>query len=347
LASFSRAEFETLRIVTRVHENARQRVRIQFDMPGAIRPFAHGYVRYHGLNGFQSEFESGLGRERANFGDHVGDVLGIYAANRAQSRHIASRHKLEIGDQRLHGGIETVLLAQLQSETFREIARADTGWAEPLHYDEKASQRIVAAAPRRSRKLVEIDAQISRFVDRIDDTQRAISRLSGPSARDRELIQQMILERLAARQSALERILVHFHGRAGAKRCSSRLRCWKNPIGIFGIDDRTRSASMSSALVKSSRASAPSRGSGFAGSAARLLALFRPAGIRFRRARAADSARAPARHSRQFDVGQLQQLDRLLQLRRHDERLALPISSRCVSAMIRVPLRQSEKRSPR
>lgn len=49
----------------------------------------------------------------ADFADHVGDVFVIDAADFPQRRDVALRQQIEILNQRLHRGIVTVALAQL------------------------------------------------------------------------------------------------------------------------------------------------------------------------------------------------------------------------------------------
>jgi hypothetical protein len=51
-----------------------------------------------------------LGIELADFGDHVGEIRVIDAAQAAQRRKIAPRHQIEMHNERLHRGVEAVLL---------------------------------------------------------------------------------------------------------------------------------------------------------------------------------------------------------------------------------------------
>ena len=63
-----------------VDEHARQGLRIQLDMPGAVGGRAHDHVGDERLDRRVAEGAAGLGIETAHFGGHVGDILGVDAA---------------------------------------------------------------------------------------------------------------------------------------------------------------------------------------------------------------------------------------------------------------------------
>ena len=107
-----------LRMVGLCDQHFRQRVGIQLDEPAAIGPDPHIDIGHDRLHDDGAERETGLGIEPADLGDHVGDVGVVDSAEAAQAGEVAPRHKIEMRDQRLHGGIEAVALFELDREAF-------------------------------------------------------------------------------------------------------------------------------------------------------------------------------------------------------------------------------------
>ena len=111
------------RVVTRVHQYARQRVGVELDEPAALGTAAHEDVRHHGLCELAAEGEARLRVQALDLGDHVEDVVLALARHLAQARDVVARDEVEAADDRLHGGVETVLLAQLQGQALAERTR--------------------------------------------------------------------------------------------------------------------------------------------------------------------------------------------------------------------------------
>ena len=76
----------------------------------------------------------GLGLSARISRDHVGEILVVDAADLLQRRKLALGEKIEMSDQRLHGGIEAIALLELDRQALGEIARAHAGRIEGLHH---------------------------------------------------------------------------------------------------------------------------------------------------------------------------------------------------------------------
>ena len=123
------------------------------------------------------------------------------------------RQQIEMGDQRLHGGIEAVAFLELDGEAFGEIARAHAGRIEALqdreHGIDLGERRAELLGDRR-----EIAAEIAGLVDQIDEVlpDHAAGRIGD---RQRELLGEMVGERRLGRDEGLE-IVVAVLAAAGA-----------------------------------------------------------------------------------------------------------------------------------
>ncbi len=116
-----------------VDEHARQRIRIELDLPAAIGRAA--LTTISGMIAFRDpglEAAAGLGIELADFGQHVDQVFLVNAADALEGGEIAPGQQLEVADERLHGRIEAILLTQLDRKTFRQIASKNAGRIERL-----------------------------------------------------------------------------------------------------------------------------------------------------------------------------------------------------------------------
>ena len=107
-----------------------------------------------------------------------------------------------MGDQRLHGGIETVALLELDGEAFGEIARAHAGRIEALqdrqHGLDLGERRAELVGDQR-----EIAGEIAGLVDQIDEIlpDHAPRRIDH---RQRELLGEMVGERGLGRDEGFE-----------------------------------------------------------------------------------------------------------------------------------------------
>ncbi len=112
----------------------------------------HEHVGHDRLHQCRAEGEARLGIERADLGDHLGEVLVADAAEAAQRRKIALGQQIEAADQRLHRGVEAVALLELDGEALGEIARAHARRIEGLQ-DGKHRLDLGGGAPSFSATL--------------------------------------------------------------------------------------------------------------------------------------------------------------------------------------------------
>ncbi len=109
-----------------------------------------------GVTGSAAEGQARLGIERADFRDHVGDVFGIHAAERGQLRHVAARHQIEPGQQRLPSPDRSRSLAfSCRRQAFRQVARAHAHRIEALHHAQHRLDVFQLACPAASAISVE------------------------------------------------------------------------------------------------------------------------------------------------------------------------------------------------
>ncbi len=130
-----------------VDQHPRQRLAVELDAPG---PVGRGHdidVGNRRRADRVAEGAAGLRLEAPNFGDHVGEVLVVDAADLAQQGKIAPRQRRQVGDHRLHGRIEAVALAQLQREALGEVAREHARRLERVHLDEHGLDGVRGSFP--------------------------------------------------------------------------------------------------------------------------------------------------------------------------------------------------------
>ena len=108
-----------------VHQHARQGLGVELHRPAAVGRPADVHVRHRALHRVAREAQARLRVERAQLGQHVGDVLGVDAAARLQLAQPPARRQREVVEHRLHRRVEPVALAELQRQALPEVARAD------------------------------------------------------------------------------------------------------------------------------------------------------------------------------------------------------------------------------
>ena len=264
--------------------------------------------------------------ERFDLGDHFGEILGVNPAHLHQRRGVAGGEQRQVVEQKLHRRIEPVAIAQLQRQAFREIARENAGRVEFLHPREHALD-IRPGAAQFPGGRVEIGPQIARLVELLEQMRGndPIDRIAKIGA---DLFAQVFAQaaRTACRpldgrfaviaatgpvpatpQIAVATVIV----RSIAILARSRL-----PVlgGVANDVADPVSQLLGKCQWSGSRPHAPAS----PGPARRIVAL-RLAGFQQR-----VFLDLGLDELAQFEVRQLQQLYRLLQLRRHDQRLALP-----------------------
>ena len=330
-----------------VDQYARQDLGVEFDAPASVRGGPHDHVGRDRLQRLAAEGAAGFGIEPPDLGDHVENVLVIHAAQSAQGREFALGEQRQVGDQRLHGRVVAVALAQLDGEALGQIARPDAGGIEgldlrehPLHPRERRAQTLGG--------LGEVVAEIAGLVERID--QRAADQPVGRiGAGDVELLGQMFGQRRLGGDIGLEigRLAV-----ARAPACAAAVRPAApgvgrqagllaargrrggrgRRIGVEGVGHVSAEVGGQLRAVDSQIRTRPVRL--FASlRAARLLGLREPVdrGRGFRPVVAVVGALQQGiavelvlYEGGEFEMRELQQLDRLQQLRRHHQGLALP-----------------------
>jgi hypothetical protein len=267
------------------------------------------------------------GIERADFGNHLAQVLVVDAAQALQRGEVAPRQELEIVEQRRYRRIEAVALLELEGEALGQRARGHAGGIERLKHAEHAldARPLDAEAFGDFR---EIAGEIARLVDEIDQVggDKAIAGIDdgqghlldemiaqGRLARQRPLEARLSIVEVAARPPVGEGFAVAAGLAAGAAAVIPHL-------GRFGVE---RSLSGIGQVVGLGERGAVGSVVGVTGGiGAGAIAFAQPVLALEKR----------ILRELLFDVGgeleirELQQADGLLQLRRHDERRRLPQS---------------------
>ena len=253
----------------------------------------------------------------AQFRQHLGQIFRIDLAQLLQPGDLAARNQIEIVDQPRHAGIVTIRLARLNGEAFGEIPRAHARWIERLDQD----QRIFHLGQRDAQRLghfAQRIGQVSSHVQPVDQCARdeGLGRAVGhcPDL-GMEMFGQRELDRAAlVDPQPLLTVAGKAFGRAPAAVAGIPVdlqlgggkvgRCVALPRAFcdqrIGLAFLARGFSHVAAVA-------------IAALRARCLAQFKQ-GIGFQRI---------ADECLDLEIGQRQQLDRLLQLRRHHQRLRL------------------------
>ena len=323
-------------VVGLVDEDARQRVRIELDMPAAVRCRAHHGVRYHRLDHGTADGVAGLRIERPHLGEHLGKILGVDPADAHQCPEIAPRHQFEIGEQRGHRRVEAVALAELNGQAFGEIARPNSGRLEALHDGEHA----LDIGDRCAKPLgdpFEIGADIARLVDLVDqrEADQAVARVVDGQS---ELVGEMVGERLLAGDEGLEIVVLGADRQAGGGDRPGLGRQRRRDlargvsvvvgkdIGEVGVelpfDDV--GVGFEPGLKPLGRLLAVLSGAVELGGIAISVGCFGPFVVGFRPFQKRVPLEFGVDIGDKVEIGKLEQFDRLHQLRRHHQRLALP-----------------------
>ena len=311
-----------LQIVAAVDDQPRQRRLVDADVPAALAAGRQQDVGRHRLAAARVEPQAGLGIVAAQFGKHVGEVLVVDPAHAFEPRNLAARDEIEVVDQPRHRRVVAVRLARLQRDAFAQSARADAGRIERLHQRQRGF-RVRQRDAEIAGQLEQGGMEIARLVEQADE-------MAGDGGKtgivgDRaDLRAEMLGQGLAAAGAFVDRWAVLTRGPTDLAA----------PVGLVpavagvavaverGRVDVERLVDIGVALADELvRARAFERG------AARLLGRFDPGDGHFGRRLADVEQRVGlqrlADERLDLEVGQRQQLDRLLELRRHDQRLGL------------------------
>ena len=347
-----------LGVIDLIDQHARQRVAVEFDVPAAVGSGPHIDIRHHGLGAGRTEFQARLRIEAANFADHVGDVFVVDTAEFSQRGDIALGQQVEMLDQRLHRRIVAVEFAQLDRKALAQISRADAGRIELLqHRQHRLDLRLRRAQPLG--RLTEIRRHVTGLVDEVDQI-LADHAARGIGEGHRQLLGKMAAERHLGGDEGFEIVAVIVGSAAAPFGVGGRRRVLGGARGGLGrllgkyvVQRRIqRLLDLGAAAEVAIHPFFLARLEAVAGRSARhigtlgagILAIgggrigrivrsgiFAPLRRRLARHRGLGTVAGTLQQrislqffldkGRKVQIGQLQQLDRLHQLRRHHQRL--------------------------
>ena len=291
---------------------------------------------------------------------HVGQILGIDAADLQQRRHVARRQQFQIVEQGLNRRVQAVALPQLDRQTFAEVPGEDAGRIEALDPQQNPLDMLQVAVQLLG-KIGKAAGDVAGGIQQIDQRQpdQPVHRIGQI---DIHLADQVIAqaEIAAERLFEVEVAVLEIAAAAARRPVAERLGAVEAAIGgaavgpdvfkigverrvgaaghvvrrgqfmgveltlIGGIDRRPRillvravdaGTTLGAALEPFPSPAPAGLGRGAAVTTAELRIVALKQGILL------DLA---VDIIRQLHVGELQQLDSLLQLRSHDKRLGLP-----------------------
>ena len=120
------------RVIAAVDQHAGKRRGVQLDGPPPAARAVDEDIGDDRLRVAAAIAQTGLGVIGAQLADHVGQVVLIDPAQSPQGRHIAPGEKIEAGEQCQHRGIGAVGLARLRRQAFAQAARATADGVEVL-----------------------------------------------------------------------------------------------------------------------------------------------------------------------------------------------------------------------
>ena len=235
--------------------------------------------------------------------------------------------QVEIVDQPRHGRIIAVGLARLQRDAFTKTARADTGGVERLHHL-KRRLGLGQRNPQRIGNVAQRCGQVARIVELADDLRRDGGE-AGVGSRRADLAEQVLNQRFGRPAALVDAGAVFAAGHAKiAAPVGNRLAIHPAVAGVavavesagFDIERRILAGAAFTDQLVGGRA--------FEAGAA-WLDNFGTVGRKLDRRAVGDleqriGFQRLADEGLDFEIGQRQQLDCLLQLRRHHQRLGLP-----------------------
>ena len=264
-----------------------------------------------------------LGRQGPQLGDHLVHVFGIDPAGLAQPVIIMARQKRQVLDQRLHGRVEAVAFLELQRQAFLQRTGHHPGRLEALHQLDHALNAVLGHAQLLGRG-VHFQTQIAVLLHHFGQPRPDKPGL-GVSNRHGKLGQQVIFQR--DRRGAGRVFHAGIVKPALARACTRPVRVAADAVLVghaligmktVGISVQGGFGGGADAVVADLdflNAVALFALTGHFGLFGPLLAVIAlQKGILFQ---------FGLDEFRKLDIRQLQQFDRLLQLRRHDQGLAL------------------------
>ena len=308
------------RVIGAVRQHARQCLGVQLDDPAVVLGAAHQHVGHHRGRGLGLERRTRFRIEPLQLGDHVGEVLGIDLAGRHQRTHVAPRQEIEIVEQGRHRRIVAVQFAQLDLQALAQGACEHARRVEALHAAEHGLDPLAPAAERAGER-VEIEGEPPGRVEGSDQTgaDQPVGRVGDGQP---ELLGQVLAQGAALDGQVLDIATILFEigpptapagtrGPARAGRVASIGRAaGVIDIAEIGIERRLARGSNGVTRIRERR--------GFLGCRGRRN-VRAWAVIALEQRVALELLLDP---SLDLEIGELEELDRLPQLRRHHQRLA-------------------------
>ena len=162
-----------LGIVGAVDDQARQRRLVERNGPAGELPLgieagAEQHVGRDRLDPGIAEAQAGLGIVAAQLGEHPGEILLVDPAHAPDPGELAARNQVEIVDQPRHGGIKAVGLAGLERDAFAKAPRADAGGIESLDQPQRRFGLVLGYAKLLG-QIAQGHGQIAGLVELADD----------------------------------------------------------------------------------------------------------------------------------------------------------------------------------
>ncbi len=138
--------------------------------------------------------------------EHIKQVFLVHAAKPLERREVAPCQQFEVGNEGLHGGIEAILLLQLDRQAFGQAASKDTGRIKGLQLGKNTfgGRRI---ATQSFADVGRVAVQVTRLVELVDQLLR-----DQPVARIRQdewnLLRKVISQRDLACNKIVEIVIL-------------------------------------------------------------------------------------------------------------------------------------------
>ena len=139
------------------------------------------------------EAQAGLGVERAQLGQHVGNVLGIDPAARLQLVRATARDERQVLQHRPHRRVQPVPVGKLQRQALLQVARTDPARVAGLHQLQPRKD-VGGAQTVADRDLDQRNAQVAVLLQLVGKDQRRLDHVGRPAHRP-DLPAQVLVER--------------------------------------------------------------------------------------------------------------------------------------------------------
>ena len=307
------AQFE---VIGAVDDQPGQGRLVQPDVPAAIAARADQNVGRDRIPAAAGKAQARLGVIAAQFSQHVGEVFVVHPAHPLQPRQFAARQQVQVVEQLGHAGVIAVRLARLQGQAFAQIARPDSGGVERLYQGQRLLHLVLAHAQFVC-QFAGGSHQVAGLVQFTGDVVGDEGQFGIAGGRA-NLGVQMVGQRFRA-------FAAIFDSRSALARCGAGIGA---PVPGVAVAVQGGRINVQRAVVVG-----PPFGNQLVGGGAFQAGAAQFAGLQFDRFRRGAAAaqieqgigfQRLANEAFDFQIGQRQQLDRLLELGSHHQRLALP-----------------------